>query len=242
MANEWEKVLEGRFDYFERDQPYSEERFSLFEDLDDGSLKYESDLLTRVDSGEFLKIHCTYITSSKYLTRKVTMIKTLGAEEVTEIFTPNFHDQILHYQFSAKGGETRDERKEVPGKYHIATPATVSSILFSQTKRSSALGRDRFVLVSSPNIWSYQDFPSHNNIYIERAHEKAIITLNDNNLESVKFSVFNQDTNAKQQDPPTIFYVSKHFSIPYMVEGQDSITMKIKYLRYLREQDEDLKI
>lgn len=226
-----EKLFDGAYNYFDREKgiPYSQEIFTVYKNPENNFLIYKAEILSRVTSGEFLKINTHYEVNTFWAPQKVIIEKTLGAIFTKEVFTPDYDNQILSYEFTNPNG-TKNISRNIVTRYQITTPATSTSMLSSQTKKFDSMSRNAYILVSSNNAWEYEAPFEDKSVFVEyKTHESKEVVINGSSLSCIKCHMYQTDTNQNMTEEPTIFYLSKHVGIPYLVEGKD-IRIEIKYL------------
>jgi hypothetical protein len=250
-----EKVYRGAYLYKKNDTVYSEEIFHVFKNTIDQSILFKSESLTRVDSGEFLKIESSYKMASNWVPMSAKIKKMLGKQIVYEEFLYDKDSQNLLYSFIGDPDETTMDqnyidldfinntifnegdtymksitRMGVPSRFHISLPSTASAILFFNSKKYDPTSKNRYVTVQSVNNWEYKEKPLPKSIYIisQKLDPESII-VNKTILTATKYTVLIEDDPKKPPPFQTYAYLSKHLAIPYKIE-QGDISIEIKYL------------
>ncbi|MFZ4712420.1 MAG: hypothetical protein ACOYL6_01795 [Bacteriovoracaceae bacterium] len=227
---ELEKLFEGAYNYLDKGVNYSQENFTVLKNTDKNILIYTSEILTRVSTGEFLKINVGYEVNSFWAPLKVVIHKTLGPNFATETFIPDYEAQLLTYEFTNNDG-TQTYSRNIVTRYQIATPAICSSMIVSMTKKFDSMSRNACILVTTNNNWEYKNPFEDQPIFIEyKTHEKTTLKLNGQDLSSVRCLVYQHDSvHQSDLEVPTTFYISKNIGIPYLVESGD-IKIQIRFL------------
>jgi hypothetical protein len=128
-------------------------------------------------------------------------------------------------------------KKNLPNKFSISTPAFLTSMLFTQTKRFSAMGRNQYNLLTPQSEWRFNPEIIDNSLYLEfKTHEKNEISINKQNLSCMKVLLFKHDSIENIPEKPVIVYLSKHLGVPYMMETEDGTVIKIKNLKKNEDQ------
>jgi hypothetical protein len=229
--NQLEKLFDGAYNYFDQEKgvPYSQEIFSVHRNPENNFLIYRAEILSRVTTGEFLKINTYYEVNTFWAPQKVIIEKTLGANFAKEIYTPDYDNQILNYEFINPQG-SKNYSRNIVTRYQITTPAISTSMLSSQTKKFDSMSRNAYILVSCSNAWEFEKPFEDKSVFVEyKTHESKEIIINGSSLACIKCLMYQTDTNQNMTEEPTTFYLSKHVGIPYLVESKD-IKIEIKYL------------
>jgi hypothetical protein len=227
---ELEKLFDGSYNYLDKGVHYSQENFSVVKNPDRNVIIFQSEILSRVSTGEFLKINVTYEVNSYWAPQKVVIQKSLGPNTATEIFQADNESQMLNYEFTNNSG-THKSSKNIVTRYQIATPAICCSMISSMIKKLDSHSRSSSILVTSQNNWEYIAPIIDQSIFMEyKVHEQAELSINGQSLSAVKCLVFQHDVLERAEDElPTTFYLSKHIGIPYQVEHGD-LLIQIRYL------------
>ena len=151
-SSNFKRLYRGAFVYTSNGDHYTEETFEVFKEKKDLNLHYDSESLTRVTTGEMLKIKVNFVVNKEWNPVEVNINKTLGPNSVDEIFTYNARKNTLRYSFRSLH-DKKDEEISTPPKFHILTPATASSMLFINSKKIDQTSKNYFHMVYSPNMW-----------------------------------------------------------------------------------------
>ncbi|MBF0205654.1 MAG: hypothetical protein HQK53_02070 [Oligoflexia bacterium] len=224
-------LLRGAYEYFSYKKVYSEENFLVYRNSKDSSLIFDSELLTRLDSGEFLKILLTYRLNKNWVPQEVLVDKQVGKKTSKEIFSMDFKKNILSYQFTNSDGYIKEVRLQVPPKYQIATYNTVTSFLFISSKKYDPTGKNFHNILVANNLLTYVLPPQMNYIVLERiSNTPQNVRINDKNLKATIYKAYSQNSFEKKNEGPLEIFISKHYSIPYMIECNKNIKIQIKFL------------
>lgn len=233
-----EKIFEGKYLYFKDGNQYSEELFSLErEDKSNGNYTFSSEILSRVTTGEFLKVYTDYELSSRMDPLNVRIKRHLGKNKSTERYFIDHKDKLVSYTFDGRNGYHEFE-KVVNGKFHIATPSFCTSALMTLMRKVDPVQKTPYTILTSPNIWEYHGPFQENIIFIElKSHEPVEFKINNNQLSATLCHFYEDDRELNNPATPTAFYLSKHFNIPYKAEFQEGIEVRIDKLKILEARE-----
>src|SRR6478609_1004657 len=99
MATNINILLEGSYFYFERGTNYSQENFKFIQLSDTKNFQVLSEVLSRIETGEFLKINVLYEMTPQFLPLHVRIEKSIGNNYALEDFKCDHHAGQLHYLF-----------------------------------------------------------------------------------------------------------------------------------------------
>jgi hypothetical protein len=229
---EIEKLFEGKYVYSKDGESFSQEEFKVFKRLDTTTLVYQSEILSRVSTGELLKIECNYEINNQWSPVEVNVEKHLGDMYSEESYYVNANTQSVNYEFRTQDKVVNKERP-TPPKFQISTPAFLTSMLCTQQKSFSSMGRSQFSLLASNNEWECRYPLEDQYLYIEyKSHENEDIVINGQELANTRCSLYRHDAIENVQERPTIVYLSKHIGIPYVLEiPQENLRIEIKTLK-----------
>jgi len=225
------RLFEGTFEYSNNGENYSQENFIVFKNEENKTIVYRAEVLSRVQTGEFLKIDVDYEVNNKWFPVRVEVKKSLGEDYACETFLINYDSNILIYEFD--DGKSKDKIERIlPNKFQISTPCFLSSMLFSQSKKHNAMGRSQYTILRPNSEWSFNPEITDENLYAEfMTHEKTELKLNNQSVACVKVLLFKNDSSATVKEQPVVVYLSKHIGIPYMMQTDDGIVIKVKNLK-----------
>ncbi len=220
-------LLEGSYFYFEKGSNYSQENFKLIQTLDKQNYQVLSEVLSRVETGEFLKINVSYEMNAQYLPLHVRIEKSIGNNYSLENFHIDHGARQLHYIFETATSQ-QEFHRPITSRHYLAAPSFATSCLFTLSKKFDAIGRTPVVLLSSANDWSYQAPPNEKIVYADwKIKDMDDFSLDDAELSASHLVVYQNDSTNADIEQPVSFYVSKHFGIPYqMIHGDREIRVQ----------------
>ena len=236
-----EKVLEGKYIFLKEGVQYSEESFEVLMDNSiNGNYLYKSEILCRVPSGEFLKINVDFETSNSFDPLSVKVFRSLGDKTSTEQYKVDPKDKQVFYSFHGNSDEQTFERN-ISGKFHISTPAFVTSTLMTQMKKISATQKTLYNVLSTNNIWTYENHFQETAIELELKSLDAVeIKLNDKDLATMHCQIREATNENTKSAEAGDFYLSKHFNIPYKATFPGEIEVKIDRLKTFKNDYKDM--
>lgn len=222
------KLFEGSYEYFQDNKKYSQESFEVFRNDHTGDYVFQSEVLSRVKSGEFLKVQVNYIMNFKLRPLKVTITRHLGRLFAIEDFDLDPNNHTMTYTFTDNKEVFEQITKPVAQRCTIATPAFLTATLFTNSGKFSALGRTPMPLIVSDNEWEYKGPPQEKSVYAEFVNsESDNLVINNQKLKSTKCQVYQHDTSESIQEDPAVFHVSKYMGMPYfMIAGDLKVSIK----------------
>lgn len=226
MSESAEILLEGSYLYFQKDVNYSQENFKLVQMSESQSYHVYAEILSRIETGEFLKILVRYEMNQHFIPNMVRIEKSIGNKYAQEIFRLDTSTQELHYTFQ-NSQMTQEFTKIVNSKHYLTSPAVSTAAMFSLSKKFDATGRTPVVLISSNNDWTYSAPPTEKVIYAEfKTREMQDYKLNNAVLSASHLCLYESDGAHGESDAVDL-YLSKHFAIPYqLVSGDQKINIK----------------
>ncbi len=227
MSKNAEILLEGTYVYLDKDVSYAQENFKLVKFPDDQTFHIYSEILSRVENGEFLKIMVRWEMNSHYLPHVVQIEKSIGNKYVLETFAIEHQAQKLTYVFQTPQGQQEFSRP-YNAKHHLTSPAFATSTLFTLSKKFDPAGRTAVLLVTSNNEWTY-DLPPQEKVLFGEFQNREMLDfkLNGTKLAASHLLMHEHDSNEYSNDPPVEFFISKHYGIPYqMIHGDKKIAIK----------------
>ncbi len=229
-----EKIHEGKFIYFQGTKQYSEETFAIFrEDKPQGNYTFKSEILSRVNTGEFLKIYVDFEMNSKFLPTNVQTKRSLGKNKSTERYMVSHKDREVYYSFNGPKG-FHEHTDFVSGHFHIATPAFVTSMLMTQAKKIDPVHRTPYQVISTNNIWNYEGPYKISNVHIELMSSKPVeVDVNGVDLLTTYCEMFMTDEQSNTHEKGTEFYLSKHLNIPYKAIFENDIMVTTEKFKNL---------
>lgn len=231
--NSEDKIFRGSYSYTRNENIYGEETFDVFRDRKDHTTTFQSQLISRVATGELLNINVDYTVNKDFIPQKVIIDRTLGEEKVTEIFLFDSRATRIHYSFISKAGEERVVLPSSP-KFHIATPAMSTCMLFLRSKKFENTGRNYYSTLVSKNLWTYEEEPTFKNIMVQRQSTSTEnLTVEGNTLQSVQYKIQEQVEGEPDTEESLRIWLSQHITIPYLIKTPEGTKIQIKYLNNL---------
>lgn len=227
MSTHAEIILEGSYLYFHKDVNYSQENFKLVHYPETQSYHIYSEILSRVESGEFLKVMVRFEMNNHFHPTFVRTEKSLGSRYALETFKLDSANQELCYTFQ-NSKDSQEFKKNLSSKHYLSSPAFATSAIFTLTRKLDANGRTSVTVVSSSNEWTYVKPPEEKVIYAEfTTRELPDFKLNNTVLSASHLCLYELDTSSLTAEAPVEIFVSKHFAVPYqMIHGDQKIVIK----------------
>lgn len=228
-----DKIIEGKYNFFKDNQKYCEEFFKLFKEPSaQGNYLFNSEILSRVETGEFLKIYVDYELTYQFEPISLRIKRSLGAKKSTEKFHVNNKDKTVQYQFSSKLG-SGDMEKPINGKFHLSSPSFTTSFSMTHHKKPDPVHRTPYITLSSPNIWQYNGPFTENTLHVELVNsEPKNIKLSDaREVQAVHYKIFEEDRLSNPHGQGQDYYISKYFQIPYRADFNNNIYIEIENLK-----------
>jgi hypothetical protein len=227
-----DKIYEGGYTYFRDGQKYSEENFEVYRD--DSVMqhhRFKAEVITRVKTGELLKVNTMYLTNKNFEPLEVEIIKTLGPNAVTERYKYNTTDKLLNYHFE-KNGERDHFEKIISTRFAIATPAFSTNMIMLETKKLDPVHKTEYLVITTDNIWDYQGPFKEKRIFVEQKDREVEFKIDKKPLSATLCHVFDEKEVNNSEPKSVDYYISKHLSLPYKM-SVENITIQINYLRDL---------
>lgn len=227
-----EKIIEGKYIYLQNGQAYSEENFYIErETIMNGHLIINTEVVSRVKTGEFLKVNTKYEVTHQFDPTRVTITRQLGAKKSVETYQINHRDKNYTYSFE-NGGRPKYFEKVITQLPHIAAPSMVTSTLMTNQKKIDPVHKTPFTLISSNNIWEYEQEFQERELYIELLDLKPVqIMIEKNKLTASHCKMFQVDENGKIIDDNQELWLSKHYNIPYLAKFGKNLEIRIDTLK-----------
>jgi hypothetical protein len=227
MSQNAEILLEGSYLYYQKEVNYSQENFKLVHLPEHQSFHVYAEILSRIETGEFLKILVRYEMNQQFLPVFVRVEKSIGNKYALESFKIDTTDQQLTYIFQTSQN-TQEFTKSINSKHYLTSPAVSTSAMFTLTKKFDATGRTPIVVVNSENEWTYASPPTEKIVYAEfKTREMADFKMNGNSLSAAHLCLYESDSAHSSVEHPVDLFLSKHYAIPYqLVHGDQKIVIK----------------
>ncbi len=232
---EGEKILRGAYTFSRNNNIYSEETFEVYREKKTLSYSFYSEQVSRVSTGELLSINTKYKINNDYIPLYVKIERSLGSQQVKELFT--FDPKLTHISYSfenSEGIETAQIASQP--KFFIATSTACTSMLCLRSKKLDTSGKNYYSFLTSKNMWTYADVPQFKNVVIQRLSQTTEnLKLDGNTLQGMRYKLTEGATeDTVDLSPENIkIWVSQHMTVPYLIEGVDGTKMQIKYLNNL---------
>jgi len=221
-----EIILEGSYQYFQKDVNYSQENFKLIHAPETKNYYISAEILSRIETGEFLKVMVRFEMNGHFNPIFVRIEKILGSQYSQETFNFDLIAQELKYTFK-NSISSQDFTRSLSTKHYLGSPAFSTSAIFTLTKKLDATSRTPIPLINSQNDWIYESPPQEKVIYAElKAKDVLDFKLNNTPLSASHLCLY-EFNEASSSDNPVDIYVSKHYAIPYqLIHGDQRIVIK----------------
>lgn len=227
MSTNAEIILEGSYQYFNKDQNYSQENFKLVQFTDSQTYHIYSEILSRIETGEFLKMMIRYEMNAHYVPYFVRIEKSLGNRYAQEVFSLDVTNQELKYTFQ-NAQNTQEFSRPLSAKHYLTSPSFATSAIFTLSKKFDATGRTPITFVSSHNEWSYEAPPEERVVFAEfKTRDLQDFKINNAPLSASHLCIWEMDSSTIHLEDPVEIFISKHYAIPYqMIHGDQKIVIK----------------
>ncbi|EQC46049.1 hypothetical protein [Bacteriovorax sp. Seq25_V] len=245
-----EKIFRGAYTYARNSNVYSEETFEVFRDKKEMTYIFETEMISRVSTGELLTININYKINKDYIPLEVDIKRSLGAMNVMESYIFNQRTTRIDYKFFDGENKTEIEFPTTP-KFYITTPATCCSMLYLRSKKFDPTSKNYYSIYTSKNMWEYKEEPSVKNIMVQRVSATSEnLKVDGNNLQSIQYKLQEQTAeNSDDKKPPELakgqlkptpsdevrVWTSQHMTIPYLIKANDGTKIQVKYLNNLSQ-------
>ena len=227
MSTNADILLEGSYLYYQKEVNFSQENFKLVHLPDSNHYHIYSEILSRLETGEFLKLLIRYEMTQSFTPSFLRIEKSIGNKYVMESFKYDLHSQELHYTFQTPQA-TQEFKKPHSAKHYITSPAFATSSIFTLSRKFDATGRTPVTFVSSPNDWTYEGPPTDKMIWAEfKSRDLQDFKINNNTLSASHLLLYEQDSTHSIHESPVEIFISKHYGIPYqLIHGDLKIVIK----------------
>lgn len=239
---ESDKIFTGAYQYITHGSVYCDEEFEIGRDNKELNFTFHSEIHSRTSTGELLKSTVDFIVNKNYIPLLVRVKKELGNKKCLEQYSLDYKTNLVEYRFDNFLDELQIVEFSVPGRFHIATPATSCSLLFVLAKKLSQTGKTTYISFRSPNHWKYTGPPYQVEIGMEKANTMNQVLKLGNNVKvnATHWKLFEEEKDSsvigratKNENPPLDIYLSKHMSLPYLISPNPDTQVIIKYLNEL---------
>jgi hypothetical protein len=225
MTQNAEIILEGAYQYFEKDVNFCHESFKLAQFTETKTYCFFAEVLSRLETGEFLKILIRYEMSQNFFPVAVRIEKSMGARYALETYKIDVPNLELLYTFQNSSG-AQEFRRAVSAKHYLTAPALCTAGIFTLSKKFDASGRTPVTLIGAENEWSYAGPPADKIVYAELRRDPEDFTLNGAPLAATHLALFESYAAHGPEDVVDLF-LSKHFAVPYQLRhGTQKVVVK----------------
>ena len=230
-----DKLYEGKYRYSKDRRTYSEETFTYAQQIgQQRHILITSEVLSRVKTGEFLKIHVTYEVTRGFDPVYAIITRQLGPKQSVEIYDIELKTNTYRYSFKDFEGQVHSFERVYSGKPHIATPCFATSMFVVNQKKLDPVHRTRYNLLTSNNIWEFVEDPFEKDVFIEMVDVEQIkINVAGNDLKATHCKLLEMDENLNAKEKHDL-YLSRHFSLPYKIDFVNGIEIDIEKLKHLQ--------
>lgn len=236
MKENFEKLFEGTYQYFQNGQNYSQENFTVSKIAATQNVLFEAEIMSRVETGEFFKMQVVYVVNQFYAPQTVIIEKSLGEKIAKEVFDVDYTTQTLRYTFKSNNGEESVERP-FSSKHHIIAPCFLTSGLFTLTKKIDSTSRTPVTFITTANEWDFHGAPVDKILWIElKAHDTEELLISGAPLTASKYEIHEEDALTGEAKPGAQLWVSKHYGVPYQLEERDGAKIVARKLKKLKQE------
>ena len=220
-------LLEGSYTYFQKDVSFSQEDFKLVHFPDISSYHIYSEVLSRTESGEFLKVIVRFEMNDHFIPNFLRIEKSLGNRYAQEVFKFDLNAQELKYSFQ-NTQNTQEFTRPLNAKHYLTSPAFATSTIFTLSKKFDATNRTPVALIGTSNEWNYENPPDQKVVFADfKIRDLSDFKLNNNNLSASHLCLYEFDTSSSKPEVPVEIFISKHYGIPYkLVQGDLKIVIQ----------------
>jgi len=231
------KIYEGNYQYFSEQTMYCEETFEVFRNSDKTVIQFFSELYTRTGQGMLFTVQVSYFINKSYIPILVNINKQLGKDSCSETYILIENTNTLVYEFKNKSTKNNLEIKPPP-RFHIAAPTAVQCMTFIQSKRFDSSDQNNYSVFHGQKGWTYEAPPEIIDIGVERLSGiPKKLKINDFNLKAIPYQIQlgeeNENDGPAKEKSLIDAHVSRHYSIPYLMNEQNGPIIKIKKLKNL---------
>lgn len=226
------KVIEGSYQYYQDGTSYSEENFKLLtEDKSQGNYYLKAEVLSRVKTGEFLKIISEYEFNHAFEPLNVSITRTLGDKESKESYLIDQKNKNVRYTFKDEDNSHKYE-KIITGKPHFATPCFSGCMMMTLSRKIDAVHKTPYTIITSDNIWDYKAPFYEKEVFVElMSLDPRIIEIGGNELKTTHCKLIeSKDYNASNSGFD--IYLSKYYSIPYKIVFSENFYIEVERLKH----------
>lgn len=239
-SNKGEKILRGAYNYYTGDNLYAEENFELYRRGKLNQYYFEGELVSRVMTGELLKVNVSYTVDKDYTPISVYIIKSLGEQVSKEIFLFDHSTSELKYRFEC-GDDKKSEIINTSPKFYVTTPMSHCSMIFLWSKKFDSVGKNYYSVFTSNNNWKYEHPIENRNLVVERVSATSEqIKIDGSNVTSIQYKVgikeVGDDKSREELRGQELnVWLSQYHTVPYIIKDSENSLITIKYLNNLAE-------
>jgi len=235
MNKNLERLLEGTYQYFQDKQNYSQEVFRVDKDEDTGDTVYQSEILSRVETGEFFKLQVHYTLNQFNIVQKVFVERSLGVRWSKEEFLIDSATQMLNYTFKTKESSHTVERPFNP-KHFITVPTFLTAGIFSLTKKIDSTARSPVTFLSTPNEWEFISGPQDRILWFElKAANSEELSIGGAPTICSKYVIHEEDALSSTSKNSATLWVSKLYGIPVQMEESHGVSISTTKFKKLKQ-------
>ncbi len=227
-----EKLFDGKYIYTNKGVAYTEENFMVEQFAGrNAPLLFSSEVLSRVKTGEFLKLEITYLVTHQFNPIQVKIRRLLGPKESLETFDYDEKTKNVLYTFESEG-KTQTFEKIYGAKPHVATPCFATSMLMVNQKKIDPVHRTPYTLLGTDNTWEYQGGIVDREVYIELQEiEPVKLEMGGRELKASHCKLLSVDESGTIEDQGHSIYLSKHFFLPYKAVFGNGLEIHVERLK-----------
>ena len=221
------EIFRGSYCFSHKNQVYAEENFKLFENPDNKTFTFVSEILTPIVEKSSLKILCYYTLAHNYNPIQLKVEKFKGDLYSKETFTPiPNHPNRMVYTFQSKENQ-KEIKIQTPHHYHLASPAISSALIIIKRKKYNPTISNNFYVITSKNIWDYSCPPENRLVYLKcnNIDEQEEVVIGDQVLTGARFEVSLENRAKKKK---ISYFISNYYAIPYQVTLDKDTQVDIK--------------
>ena len=231
------KVYRGAYAYSHDGNEFAEETFDVIKDSKEMTHTFISQILSRVSTGELLKIDVEFVVGKEWTPKEVTVTKNLGKQTVIEHYLCDTEKNTITYTFTDAEGKKDEVTCSCPPRFTINTPANCCNFIFLLSKKFDINGKNNYTAYSSNNQWVFETPLKQTTLSLHKDNPSSEpIMVGKTSLQGDEYilvTVENDDDNDKKKDN-IVLYISKHKSIPYRITDDiNDIVIMVKYLNNL---------
>ncbi len=220
-------LLEGSYLYYQKEVNYSQENFKLVHFPEIQSFHIYSEITSRVETGEFLKIMVRYEMNQHFYPVFMRLEKSLGNKYAQEIFAVDTTNQELKYSFQ-NSQSTQEIVRPFSSRHYLISPSFATSTVFTQSKKIDASGRTPINLLGTTNEWTFEAAPDEKVVFVEyKNRDLTDFKINNSQLPASQLALYEFDSTAARAEEPVDIFMSKFYGIPYqLIQGDHKIIIK----------------